>query len=172
MGNEDRIISDTDGAFDYTDSYGDVEKLYPVFSMYRDNDNLYLEFNHYYEDEAPEFSGMDHYCTATVNLYKLPFLQSTIDTNNNGDKMLDFLEKNGFGKRTGLAIPSGYCIFPVFEFNADKIKELDPDFFKFYAKKHGIDIENIDSKIEKANKKSNKQVSSYKVNKKSENIRE
>ena len=38
--------------------------------------------------------------------------------------MLDFLEKNGFGHRTGQGIPSGYCVFPVFEFNADKIKSV------------------------------------------------
>lgn len=150
----------SDVGFDYTDSYGDIEKLYPEFSMYRDDDNLYLGFYFYYDDPDPDFSGMEPYCTATVNLYPLPFLHSAIDTNNNGQKMLDFLEKNGFGQRTGQVIPSGYCVFPVFKFNEEKIKELDPVFYKHYAETHGIETEradNIDSKIQNASDKSDKQ---------------
>ena len=148
-----------DVSFDYTDSYGDVEKLYPEFSMYRTFDNLYLGFYHFYEDEEAIYSDMEQYCTATVNLIELPFLHAAIDTNNNGTKMLDFLEKNGFGHRTGHGIPSGFYVFPVFKFNEDKINELDPEFFAFYAKTHSIDIEkeqSIDSKIQKAVDKAEK----------------
>jgi len=170
MGNED-IKPYVDVGFDYTDSYGDVEKLYPEFNMYVDDKNLYLGFYYFYEDSDPEFSVMDHYCTATVNLYELPFLQSTIDTNNNGMKMVDFLEANGFGRRTGQVIPSGFCVFPVFEFNAEKIKELDSDFFERYAKAHGIEIETLDSKIQKANEKSNEKLKFTEIEKEKDNIR-
>lgn len=173
MANENKNEPFVDVSFDYTDSYGDVEKLYPTFSMYRDFDTLYLGFYFYNEDEDPEFSGMEPYCTATVNLRPLPFLHSAIDTNNNGIKMLDFLEKNGFGHRTGQGIPSGYCVFPVFEFNADKIKELDPNFYEFYAKTHGVDIKkeaSIDSKIQKAANESEKQMDNVKIGDK-ENFR-
>jgi len=170
MGNED-IKPYVDVSFDYIDSYGDIEKLYPEFNMYIENNNLYLGFYHYYEDPDPEFSGMDHYCTATVNLNELPFLHSAIDTNNNGMKMVDFLEKNGFGRRTGQVIPSGFCIFPVFEFNADKIKQLDSDFFDRYAKAHGIETEKLDSKIQRANEKSNERLKSTEIEKEKENFR-
>jgi hypothetical protein len=41
-----------------------------------------------------------------------------VDTNNNGDDILDWLESNGFGKRTGNYGRSGFCAYPEFNFYA------------------------------------------------------
>lgn len=39
-----------------------------------------------------------------------------IDTNNNGSEVLDWLEENEFGKRTGNLTESGFCSYPEFNF--------------------------------------------------------
>lgn len=133
MSNEKRIHPEGKPGFEYTDSFGDPYVLYPKFGMYSANNNLFLGFDYF----DTEWNSWDSYCDATVNIKGLPFLYTVIDTNNNGDKMVDFLEKNGFGERTGHLIPSGYCMFPVFKLNEDKIKEIDSNFYEEYAKAHG-----------------------------------
>lgn len=60
----------------------------------------------------------DYYADITVNL---PDCQRSagcqfIDTNNNGDEIVDWLEENGFGKRTGNFETSGFCTYPEFNF--------------------------------------------------------
>lgn len=133
MSNEKHIHPEGIPGFEYTDFLGDKIFLYPYFSMYVDNSNLFVGFEHYDE----EWKCWEPYCDATVNITGLPYLFSTIDTNDNGNKILDFLETNGFGERFGQSIPSGYCMYPVFLFNEDKIKEIDPNFYEEYAKAHG-----------------------------------
>lgn len=43
-----------------------------------------------------------------------------IDTNNNGDYILKWLEKNKFGKCTGKVIECGFCKYPEFNFYKGK----------------------------------------------------
>lgn len=130
-----------DKGFEYTDQYGDTEILYPQFEMYQDDDNLALIFHHY----EPELEYIDEYGLATVNVYSLPFLHTTIDTNNNSEKLVEFLEKSGFGERTGQMVRSGFCLFPVFKFNEEFLKEIDPDFYERYANAYGKKVEKTES---------------------------
>lgn len=44
-----------------------------------------------------------------------------IDTNNNGDEIIDQLENNGLGHPTGNMKPSGWCLYPEFEFNMEAL---------------------------------------------------
>lgn len=46
-----------------------------------------------------------------------------IDTNNNGDEIISWLEENGFGEETGRIAISGFCFYPEFEFNMEKLME-------------------------------------------------
>lgn len=39
-----------------------------------------------------------------------------IDTNNNGESIMDWLEQNGFGKPTKRSVSSGFCNYPEFNF--------------------------------------------------------
>ncbi len=133
----------------YTDSFGDDNTLYPKLNFYVDDKNLYLGFDYY----DPELDDIVPYCDATVNTIKLPFLESCIDTNNNGDKMVDFLLKNGFGELTGSMIPSGYYMYPVFRFYEDKLREIDSEVFSAYAKAHGMERPSLTSKITEAENK-------------------
>lgn len=136
-------------AYVYTDFFGDDNQVYFRLNHYTQNNNLYLGLLKY----DAEFDMMTPYCDVTVNIGALPYLESAIDTNNNGRKMLDFLEKNGFGKATGLELPSGFCWFPVFRFNEDKLREIDPETFAEYAKAHGMDRKPLAQQISAAEKR-------------------
>jgi hypothetical protein len=62
--------------------------------------------------------GFDYYCDVTVNL---PHCQRNagcqfIDTNNNDEKILDWLVQNQFGELTGNTGKSGFCTYPEFNF--------------------------------------------------------
>ena len=46
-----------------------------------------------------------------------------IDTNNNGNEIIDWLEINGFGQQTGRIAASGWCFYPEFEFNMEALME-------------------------------------------------
>jgi len=134
----------------YKDSYGDDNTLYPKLNFYLSDNNLYLGFDYY----DPELDTIEPYCDATVNIDTLPYLEACIDTNNNGQKMVDFLVANGFGEPTGRMIPSGFCWFPVFRFHESKLREIDPNTFAEYAKIHGMDKPKLDTAIDNAKSKS------------------
>ena len=50
-----------------------------------------------------------------------------VDTNN-CPWVVDFLESNGFGKRTGIFGESGYCEYPLMTFDIKKLQEYSEDF--------------------------------------------
>ncbi len=138
----------------YLSSFGPVP-VYPVFDMYRDDDNLYMGMDYFDEEEQM----MDHFASITVNIDRLPYLQSTIDTNNNGQKILDFLQRNGFGTCTGRTMHSGFCLYPVFQFEEEALHRMDPDFFRQYAQVHGrnpaiLAKTNLTGKIQQATERS------------------
>jgi hypothetical protein len=44
-----------------------------------------------------------------------------VDTNNNGEEIIEWLISNGIGKPTGRTARSGFCIYPEVEFDMDKL---------------------------------------------------
>lgn len=127
----------------YIDFNGDANLLFPRLNSYMDNNNLYLGML----SEDLEYGGLSPYCDVTVNVGPLPYLHSCIDINNNGAKIIEFLEKNGFGERTDMELPSGFCWYPVFRFNEEKLRQIDPEMFAAYAKAHGRDKPSLASQI-------------------------
>lgn len=127
----------------YIDGAGDANLVFPRLNIYEDNNNLYLGF----VSEDLEWGGLDHYCSATTNVSVLPYLHSCIDTNNNGTRIIEFLERNGFGEMTDMELPSGRCWYPVFRFNEEKLRQIDPEMFAAYAKAHGRDKPSLASQI-------------------------
>ena len=126
---------------DYIDSYGDVIRVSAHLDMYRDNDNLFVGLTCYDEDLEAE----DSYCSLTVNVDKLPYLHSAIDTTYNGEGKLKFLKDKGFGEPTGQYVHSGFCSYPVFRFYEDKLMEIEPDMFQIYAATHNQVVEKKES---------------------------
>jgi len=81
-------------------------------SRYTENDNLYVGLM-VVDDEGFE----EPWSNLTVNLsVKLNDNQAYIDTNNNGEEIIDWLIKLGLGKVVGHRT-SGFCTYPLFQFN-------------------------------------------------------
>lgn len=124
--------------FDYATSYGETEKVNLELANYADNDNLYVGMNYFDRD----LGAMDFYGDVTVNIVQLPPFMAAIDTNNNdAEKIMSFLTQNGFGEPTGGALPSGFCMYPVFQFSEERLREVDPRGFEQYCKTAGIKLE-------------------------------
>ncbi len=130
----------------YTDSFGDTFEVFPKIDFYKSNNNLYVGLDAYDED----LEAVDSYCHITVNLYELPYLHSAIDLTFGGEAKPKFLEENGFGHFTGEVINNGFGKYPVFEFDEDKIREINPETFAEYAKAHGKDKPGFDKLISNA----------------------
>ena len=124
--------------FDYRTSYGETEHVNLTLATYADNDNLYVGLDFF----DPDIGGMDFYGDVTSNVIKLPPFMACIDTNNNNaEKIMAFLKENGFGEPTGGALPSGFCMYPLFCFNPEKLCEADPVGFAQHCRDAGIKLE-------------------------------
>lgn len=98
------------------------------------------------------------YTTATVNLGEdsgnnsvIPFGATFLDTNNNSD-IVDFFKKEGLGEvytRFGeeVTMQSGFCEYPLFQFNVNKLKEYDPKGFSKYESSYRANLEKARSKV-------------------------
>lgn len=117
--------------------YGEDEKVEPYLSMYTNNDNLFVGLA--YED--PELGKMP-YADVTVNVTKLPYLMAAIDTDNNGQEIMDFLVENGLAKPVlGQVAHSGFVDFPIAVFNAEALEKIDPKVFADYREAYGMDLD-------------------------------
>ena len=130
--------------FTYESAYGPVNVV-PRLGIYHDN-NLYMALLSYDD----ELRAWDHFGNVTVNITQLPYLYSAIDTNNNGDKILAFLEENGFGKATGHTLQSGFCEYPVFHFDEKMLIQIDPEVYATYGALHGQSHTALSEKISQA----------------------
>ena len=96
------------------------EEVKPQFTTYDIGNNLALML-------MEEDGGC--YAVVTVNIPEQKLRNeycAFIDTNNCGDKIVGWLERNGFGRTTGGFGLSGFCTYPEFEFNKDIV-----DKYKF-----------------------------------------
>ncbi len=134
------------------EGYSGTYQVLPKLNLYRENSNLYVGLDFFDLD----FGGFEPFTDLTVNVGALPYLHSAIDTNNNGQQAVDFLEAHGFGKKTDFSIPSGFCLFPVFKFNEDKLREIDPQVFAEYAKAHNVELRPLKDQLSAAEKRVSK----------------
>ena len=105
--------------------YGKNHPMTFQLANYADNGSLYVGLITNEEGYPEPWSNL------TVNLAESSRCKPNcayIDTNNNGDSIVDWLETNGFGEFTGRVGFSGFCIYPEFEFNMEEIlKHLASD---------------------------------------------
>lgn len=88
-------------------------------SKYVNNGNLAISM--IYFDE--EMKCWLPYATLTVNLNKLGEGLAYVDTNN-CPWAERFIEEHKLGEETGKFGWSGHCIYPMYKFNVEKIKEV------------------------------------------------
>ena len=63
------------------------------------------------------------FATITVNIKKLREGMAFIDTNN-CPWAPAFLEENGLATPTGEVVGQGFCVYPLYKFDMDKLKEV------------------------------------------------
>lgn len=136
--------------YEYESEHGGKYLLAPKLGMYANNNNLSVQFFSY--DETENF--WEPFCSATTNIVSLAYLEAAIDTNDNGFKMLDFLEQNGFGQRTPFIVASGFCTYPIFKFNEQKLRQIDPKIFRDYKKAYRMDKPPLTKQIHMAQSQS------------------
>jgi hypothetical protein len=97
--------------------YGGEYEVTIKTSTYASNGNLYVGLV-CWEDGYPE-----PYSDITVNLgARCGSNKGFVDTNNNPG-IEDWIEVNKLGKPTGRIAPSGFCVYPEYEFNMEELKK-------------------------------------------------
>ena len=101
-----------------------VDKEYNIgleLVQYADNGNLAIVMKSYTDDG---FYDGDFNAKLTVNLgNKLPRNQGYVDTNNLGMDVCDWIFDNHLGKCLPIFERSGFCVYPLFEFDMEELKK-------------------------------------------------
>lgn len=100
------------------EKYGEKFPIELVLGYYP-NGSFGIALNSWSEGYAEPWS------TLTINLgYELPPYCAYVDTNNNGEDIVDWIIENNLGELTGDYGYSGFCKYPLIKFNKDIIDEL------------------------------------------------
>ena len=103
-----------------------TETVQLEINSYMNNNGLYIGMLSKEED------GFEPYGDMTVNLTeKAPDYCAYLDTNNLSG-IEKFVVDNDLGEFTGFTQRSGFCEFPLYMFNVDKLRELCPDGMQAY----------------------------------------
>ncbi len=123
----------TEGTLELETRFGTTENVTLTVNTYMDNKSLYVGMTTV-EDGFPEPYG-----DVTVNLLgSVPPYCAFVDTNNMPE-LEDFLVKNGIAEFTGLEQKSGYCTYPLYLFDMEKMRRLCPDGMAAYEQENGLD---------------------------------
>lgn len=123
--------------------WGTTEQVSIEINTYLNNGNMYIGLTTD-GDGYPEPYG-----DVTVNLgEKVPDFCGYIDTNNMPE-LEKFLVDNDIGEFTGFMQRSGFCVYPMYMFNVDKLRELCPDGMEAYEKSKGYGKKQEDKVLSK-----------------------
>ena len=80
----------------------------------------------------------ESYGDVTVKLTEsVPVCCAFVDINNMPE-LENFLVKNKIAEFTGFSRQSGFCNFPLYQFKADRLRELCPDGMAVYEQINGL----------------------------------
>lgn len=140
MNEEIKVIKDDRGVeyrcLTYTSRFtGETDVAFDI-QQYMNNGNMYIGLG------CNEEGYLEPFADLTVNLGDTtPNYCAYVDTNNLPDAET-FIEDNELGTFTGFVKRSGYCEYPLYMFNPDKLRELCPEGLAMYEKNKGIVTEN------------------------------
>lgn len=113
----------------YHSEYGEDVAVRLQVQSYLNNGRIYIGLNCDGNDEP--------YADLTVNIdAPAPLYCGYLDTNNLS-KSQDFVLENDLGEFTGFMGRSGYCKYPLYFFNVEKLCELCPDEMAVYEQSIG-----------------------------------
>ena len=98
--------------------YGEKLELSFKITTYADNANLAILVMSKNDNNI-----IEPYGTMTVNIVKLLKDNVACVDVNNFPEAINIIEQYNLGTFTGLRIPSGYCEYPVYEFNLSELKK-------------------------------------------------
>lgn len=107
--------------------YGKEHPMTFELNRYAENGNLYVGLITHEEGYPAPWQNL------TVNLsVKCNDGCAFIDTNNNGDEIIDWLIEHELGILTGKERASGWCVYPEFMFFMDKLREFTNEWDNDY----------------------------------------
>lgn len=81
-----------------------------------------------WEEDTPE-----PWQTLTVNLDGIRAREHAfIDTNNNGQEILEWIARHKFGVPTGRMGLSGFCVYPEYHFFPNALRDMDSEGYAEY----------------------------------------
>lgn len=96
----------------------ETTKVFLDISTYMNNGNIYVSI------VSEEEGYLEPYADLTVNFDEtLPSYHAYIDVNNLSTAE-EFIRENGLGEPTGKVKLSGFCSYPLYKFNEDRLKEV------------------------------------------------
>ena len=107
-----------EGAMEVT-SWGNTYEVSIRKEQYANNGGLALKMD-YFDDE---YKCWMPFATLTVNLGRLNYGLAYVDTNN-CPWAEEFITKYGIGEPTEKTCVSGWCEYPLYRFDIDKIDEV------------------------------------------------
>ena len=140
MNEEVKVMKDDRGVeykcLTYTSRFtGETDVAFDI-QQYMNNGNMYIGLG------CNEEGYLEPFADLTVNLGDTtPNYCAYVDTNNLPDAET-FIADNELGTYTGFVKRSGYCEYPLYMFNSDKLRELCLDGLAMYEKNKGIVSEN------------------------------
>ena len=122
----------------YESKWGEVT-VELTMSRYAGSGNIFLEL------VSTDGEYLEPYGNITVNLVDVPKYCGYIDTNNMPE-MEKFIKDNDLGEFTGFTLRSGFCEYPLYVFNVDKLRELCPEQMEKYENSIGSSKEKQEEK--------------------------
>ncbi len=117
---------------DLATQWGSTVEVQIEINNYMNNNGLYLGLMGREEDDFEPYGDI------SVNLgTKAPDYCAYVDLNNMPE-LEKFIEENDLGEFTGLTQRSGFCEYPLYMFNVDKLRELCPGGMATYEANIGI----------------------------------
>ena len=117
---------------DYKTQWGSTEKVTIDINSYLNNGCLYIGLVSHEEGYTEPFGDL------TINLDgKVPDYCAYVDLNNMPE-LEKFIEENHMGEFSGLVKQSGFSQYPLYMFDAEKLRELCPEGMKMYEDSIGV----------------------------------